>query len=214
MSTRGVHVATAVLVGGLALSQPVQAQQQSVSLNVGYFSVRGEDGRIADDVLLENLNLFAFDVGDFSNGTIGGEWHVGIGEYLEAGVGVGYYRRTVPSVYNDFVNDDGSEIFQDFRLRITPLTFSLRVFPFGNEAPVQPYFGGGLGVLNWRYSEVGSLSISPTSRSLGTSSWRTERTSEGLFWVESASPSGIGLRSAESFGTKKRAAGSGSTTDS
>ena len=45
------------LVGG---SAPVEAQQ-SLGLNVGYFSVRGEDARIAEDVLLENRNLFAFD---------------------------------------------------------------------------------------------------------------------------------------------------------
>ncbi len=156
MSARRVPVATAALIGGLLVSHPVQAQQ-SVSINVGYFSVRGEDTRVQDDVLIENLNLFAFDVRDFNSGTIGGEWLVGVGEYLEAGVGLGYYRRTVPSVYNDFVNDDGSEIFQDFSLRITPLIFTLRVFPFGNQAAVQPYFGGGLGVFNWRYSEVGEF---------------------------------------------------------
>ena len=157
MSKGRVLTAVAVLLGSGLVSEPAEAQPQSMSINAGYFSVRGEDGRIHDDVLIENLNLFAFDVRDFNNGAVGGEWHVGLGDYLEAGVGLGYYVRTVPSVYNDFVNDDGSEIFQDFRLRITPLTFALRVFPFSTETLVQPYFGAGLGGFNWRYSEVGEF---------------------------------------------------------
>ena len=63
----------------------------------------------------------------------------------------------MPSVYTDFVNVDGTEIFQDFHLRVVPLTLTLRVLPFGRHAAVQPYFGGGLGLFNWRYSEVGEF---------------------------------------------------------
>ena len=141
------------LVGGSAL---VEAQQ-SLGLNVGYFSVRGEDARIAEDVLLENRNLFAFDIPDFSGGTVGAEWLIGIGDYFDAGVGVGFYQRTVPSVYADFIDIDGSEISQDFRLRVVPLTATVSVLPFGRETPVQPYFGVGIGLFNWRYSEVGEF---------------------------------------------------------
>ena len=141
------------LVGG---SAPVEAQQ-SLGLNVGYFSVRGEDARIAEDVLLENRNLFAFDIPDFSGGTVGAEWLIGIGDYFDAGVGVGFYQRTVRSVYADFIDIDGSEISQDFRLRVVPLTATVSVLPFGRETPVQPYFGVGIGLFNWRYSEVGEF---------------------------------------------------------
>ena len=129
----------------------------SLGLNVGYFSVRGEDARIAEDVLLENRNLFAFDIPDFSGGTVGAEWLIGIGDYFDAGVGVGFYQRTVPSVYADFIDIDGSEISQDFRLRVVPLTATVSVLPFGRETPVQPYFGVGIGLFNWRYSEVGEF---------------------------------------------------------
>lgn len=141
------------LVGG---SAPVEAQQ-SLGLNVGYFSVRGEDARIPDDVLLENVNLFAFDIRDFSLGTVGAEWLIGIGDYFDAGVGVGFYRRTVPSAYADFIDIDGSEISQDFRLRVVPLTATVRVLPFGRDTSLQPYVGGGIGLFNWRYSEVGEF---------------------------------------------------------
>ena len=37
-----------------------------------------------------------------------------------------------------------------------PVTATVRVLPFGRTA-VQPYFGVGLGLFNWRYSEVGEF---------------------------------------------------------
>ena len=146
----------AALAAGLLWSQPAQAQQW-LAFNVGEFSLRGLDGRIHDDVLLENSTVFDIYPSDFSNVTFGGEWQAGIGRRLEIGVGLDYYRRTVPSVYLDYVDFDGSEIYQDFRLRTTPVTFTLRVHPFGTDAPFQPYVGGGVGVFNWRYSEVGDF---------------------------------------------------------
>ena len=56
-----------------------------------------------------------------------------------------------------FINDDGTEIPQDFRLRVTPVTATARFFPFGRYATVQPYAGAGVGFFNWRYSEVGEF---------------------------------------------------------
>ena len=156
MSPRRLAVIVTLLTVGVLLDSPVQAQQ-SLSLNLGHFAVRGEATRIQDDVLIENRNLFAFDIRDFNNGTVGGDWLVGLGNNFETGVGLGFYQRTVPSVYTDFVNVDGTEIFQDFHLRVVPLTLTLRVLPFGRHAAVQPYFGGGLGLFNWRYSEVGEF---------------------------------------------------------
>jgi hypothetical protein len=124
---------------------------------LGYFAVRGEDARISDDVLVENLDLFAFRLGDFSNASAGAEWLIGLGEYVEAGVGLGFYRRTVASTYDDFVDVDGSEIEQDLKLRVIPFTTTIRFLPFGRSAALQPYVGGGLGIYAWRYSEVGDF---------------------------------------------------------
>ena len=108
----GMLVILLVILVGAA---PAHAQQQSVTFNLGYFAVRGEDARISDDVLVENLDLFAFRLGDFNNASAGAEWLTGLGEYLEAGVGLGFYRRTVASTYDDFVDVDGSEIEQDLK---------------------------------------------------------------------------------------------------
>ncbi len=150
---------TVVMVAALSfwLGTPAWAQQSSLSLHLGYFALRGEDTRIVDDVIVENLGLFAFDLDQFNNAAVGAEWLVGLGDYAEVGLGVGFYQRIVLSVYDDFVNDDGTEIPQDFKLRVTPVTATARFFPFGQRSAVQPYAGAGVGFFNWRYSEVGEF---------------------------------------------------------
>ena len=156
MSASRMSVRVVALVAALLWTQPAQAQQW-LELNVGGYSLRDLDTRIDDDVLLENSSLFAFDLCDLCGLNVGGEWQAGLGRYFEVGVGVDYHGGTAPSTYYDYVDDDDSEIQQDFRLRITPVTFTLRVVPFGTRAAFQPYFGGGVGLYNWRYSEVGDF---------------------------------------------------------
>ncbi len=137
----------------------VDSGRQSIGFNVGYFSVRGEDSRVDGDVLvadLSDIEPFAFDIKDFNGATFGAEWNVGLSDYLEAGVGLGFYQRTVPSVYANVVNDNGSEIEQDLKLRVIPLSATIRFLPIGRGG-VEPYVGVGIGVFNWRYSEVGEF---------------------------------------------------------
>ena len=128
-----------------------------VGFNLGYFMVKGEDSRVDGDVLLADLNDLAFQIDDFNNFTFGGEWLYGVGKFVETGVSVGYYQSTVTSVYRNFVNDNGSEIVQDLKLRITPINATIRFLPAGRGAPIEPYIGGGLGIFNWRYSESGEF---------------------------------------------------------
>ncbi|MSO46236.1 MAG: hypothetical protein EXQ59_05660 [Acidobacteria bacterium] len=140
----------------LSAAAPAFAQQ-TLNISFGYFTVRGEGARVDDDVLNENLNFLAFDLKDFNGATVGGEWLVPLGNFFEAGAGISFSRRTVPSVYSDFVDRDGTEIEQDLRIRIVPVAFTVRVLPLGQTSPVQPYFGGGLGLFAWRYSESGEF---------------------------------------------------------
>jgi hypothetical protein len=140
----------------LLTAQPVFAQQ-TLNFSLGYFSVRGEDARVQGDVPVENLDVLIFDIDDFSGVTVGGEWLVPLGEYFEAGAGASFSRRTVESVYEDFVDNDGTEIDQDLRLRIVPVAFTIRVLPLGQSNAVQPYFGAGLGIFSWHYSESGEF---------------------------------------------------------
>jgi len=158
----------AFAAGVLAIvAAPAQAQirrvesgRNAIGFNIGYFAVRGLDSRVDDDVLVEDLTQgaysLAFDVKDFNGVTFGGEWVLGLGDYLEAGFGAGYYQNTVASVYAQKVRNDGSEIAQDLKLRIVPLTATVRFLPIGRNG-VTPYVGGGIGAFMWHYSEVGEF---------------------------------------------------------
>jgi hypothetical protein len=146
-------IVCAVLVGWTTPS----AAQQTLNLSIGAFVPLGLDGRTRGDVLVANRNFLAFDMRDFRGASVGAEWLVGLGRFAEGGVGVGFSRRTVFSVYEDFVDADGTEIEQDLRLRLVPVTLTLRVLPLSQSSPVQPYLGAGLGVFNYRYSESGEF---------------------------------------------------------
>lgn len=137
--------------------------QQSLNIHFGGFVPKGEDARTREDrgrsgdVVISNLDFLSFDPDDFNSGTVGLEYLVGIGEYLEAGLGVGLYRSTVPSVYADYVNRNGAEIEQDLKLRMVPWTATVRLLPFGRAGLIEPYIGAGVAIVNWRYSEAGEF---------------------------------------------------------
>jgi hypothetical protein len=134
---------------------PRAQAQQTLNLTIGGFSPVGEDARTDGDVLVDNLAFLVFDIEDFNGVTFGGDWLVGFAEYFEAGAGLSFYQRTVPTVYADFVDSDGTEIDLDLKLRQVPIDFTIRVLPLGHSRGVQPYFGAGISLVNWRYSESG-----------------------------------------------------------
>jgi opacity protein-like surface antigen len=162
---RTVHV-TAVWLWCLALAVPASAQaQQAFTISLGGFVMSGEDARAEGDVLVANRRILSFDLDDFSTGSVGLEWTLPVGDFLEFGAGAGFTSRRVPTVYTGFVNRNGAEIEQDLRLRVVPLTVTARVLPFGRSRAVQPYLGGGVGFLNYRYSEIGDF-VDFTDRSV------------------------------------------------
>lgn len=154
---RRLFFASAVLaVVGLFAPSSSYAQQ-SINFYAGGFVPTGEDARDRDDVLWNNLDFLAFNIKDFNGGTAGVEYLVGLNEYVDAGLGVGVYRRTVPSVYANLVNNNGSEIEQDLKLRMVPFTATVRFLPIGRSAGLEPYIGGGVAIINFRYSESGDF---------------------------------------------------------
>jgi opacity protein-like surface antigen len=150
-----LSLSVAALASGLVTPATASAQQ-AVNLWLGGFNVRSADARGTDDVLFRNGDFLAFNLSDFNGFTTGGDYLVGLGPFLEGGLGIGYYSRTVPSVYRDYVNADGSEIQQDLHLRIVPFTATVRLLPLGNHG-FKPYIGAGVGVFSWRYSETGQF---------------------------------------------------------
>ena len=157
-------VALVALTAMPASAQIVQITRSdtrhSVGFNLGYLWVQPEDGRDDDDVLVANLSsadpLF-FEINDFNHVTFGGEWLYAVSHYVEVGAGIGYYQRTVPSVYRDLVNASGTEIAQDLKLRMAPIDITARFLPVGRGGAAEPYVGGGVTFINWRYSESGEF---------------------------------------------------------
>jgi hypothetical protein len=172
-----------VSVIGAGLASPAYAQRpapafgdaskHTINVTFGLFVPRGEEGRGLDDVLTSNCDrdpltglcrFLEFDIDDFKSFTIGGEWLIPIGGYVEVGAGVGFTTKEVPSIYADWTDSDGTEVDQTLSLRQIPLSFTARVLPFGQSNPVQPYVGGGLGMFFWKYTEAGEFidfSIAP-----------------------------------------------------
>ena len=141
----------------LAGSGSAYAQDAVIGGNIGGFLVRGEESRERDDVLRQNLSFLEFDLADFNGVTAGGEFAVSLGSFIEVGAGVNFYQRTVPTVYSRVVDEDGTEIESDLKLRNIPVAFTAKVFPLTRDAGVQPYVGGGVQLNRWRYTEVGEF---------------------------------------------------------
>jgi opacity protein-like surface antigen len=156
MFHKTVAASLLVLVVMAGVAAPASAQQ-TITLQIGAFLPKGEDGRVSGDVLAINHQYLLFDFGGFNGFQVGGDWSFALGEFFEAGAGFGYYQQTVPAVYADWVNEDGSEIMQELRLRIMPATALVRILPLGSRSAFQPYVGAGVGIYFWRYSETGEF---------------------------------------------------------
>jgi opacity protein-like surface antigen len=135
--------------------------RQAVTFTLGYFALKGLDSRVDDDVLLFELQKseqpLLFRVKDFNSAIFGGEYLLGLASNLEAGVGVGFSQRTVPSVYAKLTHADSSEIQQDLKLRQIPVTFTGRLLLLPRGSTVEPYVGAGIVAIRWRYSETGEF---------------------------------------------------------
>lgn len=163
-----------------ALNVDTAAAQQTINFSVGAFSPRGQDARVEGDVLVANRQDFVFDFRDFRSVSLGLEWLAPLGDYIEAGAGIGFARRTVPTIYDDFVRPDGTEIDQEIKLRTVPFSATVRVLPLGRNNGFQPYVGGGIGVINWRYSETGDyIDFTQSGRPIFNASYSATGTSIG-----------------------------------
>lgn len=149
--------AAAALLGCATVASAQDLGKQTVNFTLGYFTPLGYDARDDDDVLVANSTFLLFDKDDFNGASVGGEWLFPLARHIEGGIGLSYSKRTVPSIYEDFVDPNGTEIDQDLSLRIVPLAFTARLIPVDPRSPVQPYIGAGVGIFSWRYAEIGEF---------------------------------------------------------
>jgi len=175
--------AALLALGVMAMATSASAQVvHSVSFGVGYFWPRSFDSRVTGDVLVADLTQpvipfyadlnppptgsLAFDIGEFHAWPVMGEWHIGFGDHVEIGVGASYQNRVVHSVYRDLIDIDGSEIRQDLRLKVIPINAVVRVLG-GRVGHLQPYAGGGISAVNFKYTETGEF-VDVTTPALDT----------------------------------------------
>jgi hypothetical protein len=145
----------ALALAALAICAPHALAQQTLNLSVGYSMTRDE--RAATDILVIEHHDLAFDYSNFNSWTFGGEWLAPIGDLFEAGGGVAFSRKTVPTVHVGTVNADGSAIPRELRQRQMPIAVTLRVLPLRQSYTVQPYAGGGIALINWSFAESGDF---------------------------------------------------------
>jgi len=132
----------------------------TINFNVGYFWLKGLESRVDEDVLLNNLqnaHPLLFEIEDFNSVTFGAEYLLALGSRFEAGVGVGYTQRTVPTIYEDLVRPGDVEIEQELKLKQVPVSFTGRVLLLPRGSAAEPYVGAGLVAIRYRYSEVGDF---------------------------------------------------------
>ncbi len=195
-------IRTWVRASGLALvlatiAAPAAAQVvHSVSFGVGYFWPRSFDSRVTGDVLVADLTQpiipalagnippptgsLAFQISDFRAWPLMGEWHIGFGNHVELGIGASYQNRVVHSTYADL--QDGStvppsEILQDLRLKVIPVNAVVRLLG-GRVGHFQPYAGGGVSILNFKYSETGDF-VDTTTLEIYNAQYKTTGTTVG-----------------------------------
>jgi hypothetical protein len=147
--------AIALIMGVVAT--PSASAQQTVNFFVGGFVPRGFDSRGRDDVLVRNSDFLLFNIHDFRGATAGAEYLVGLNDFFDAGVSVGVYSRSSPAIDTDFTFPNGREVESELRLRLVPVTATFRYLPLGHHDAIEPYVGGGVGILNWRYTEAGQF---------------------------------------------------------
>jgi hypothetical protein len=99
----------------------------------------------------------AFNIRDFNGARIGAEYLVGLGHWVDGGLGIEFYRQSVPSVYANYLDPGGFELEQQLKLRMVPFTATIRLLPLGRTSGIQPYIGAGVAIINWRYSESGQF---------------------------------------------------------
>jgi hypothetical protein len=150
--------AALILVALVGLAAPAASfAQQSVTFSIGGFVPKGFDSRDPNDQILDDSTYLAFNMSDFNSVTFGGEYLVGLGRWFDAGLGVNYYNGSTRSVYADVINSNGTEIEQDLKLRMVPFTATVRLLPLGRSSGFKPYIGGGVAIVNWKYTESGDF---------------------------------------------------------
>jgi hypothetical protein len=134
------------------LFDAVAAEAGSFAVRIGRFAPQGES-----DLWFDNVETFDVAVSDFNYPFAGVEFAFELSEFVDFAVGVDGYRRSVVTNYRDFVRDDGTEVIQELRLTVVPITSGVKFYPVGKFHILLPYVTGGFGLYPYEYLEEGEF---------------------------------------------------------
>jgi opacity protein-like surface antigen len=136
---------------------PVSARAGSLDVRVGWFFPRAESILFADDaVLYREADGSPLTKDSWDSWTGGIQYNHAVHDFVEIGLSVDYYGRTIDTAYRDFVTDSGRDIFQTLKLGITPVGLQVRLGPTRRGA-LSPYVAGGVDLFFWQYEEFGDF---------------------------------------------------------
>lgn len=153
------HLVRAAAVAALvAVATPAAAQSyapivdNSFRVRLGQFEPRG-DSQYWD----ENFDVFTGGVDEFDDISFGADFILALGNRHGIMFSGDVYEGEDSQAYLDFVDEFGSPIVHDTRLRIASATAAY-IFSFtGRDAAVVPYVGVGGGIYDWELEESGDF---------------------------------------------------------
>lgn len=130
------------------------AHSDSFYIMGSYFTPDGDS-----DIFDQNKAELTFKVDDLNDfgGTFG--YNHFIGNYVDVGGSLAYYRTVETVDDRDFTFPNGRPVLRDIRFKIIPVEANISILPLGRNYPVIPYVGGGFGVYFWEYEEIGDFVI-------------------------------------------------------
>ncbi|HEX7503430.1 MAG TPA: hypothetical protein VF451_08405 [Acidobacteriota bacterium] len=104
-----------------------------------------------------NMDNLTFSKSDMINVYYGGEYEIFLDRNISFSLEIGSYVKSVHAQYRDFTFADGSPIFQDIQLRLTPVEANIKLYPMGRRYRIFPFIGAGVGVYAWTYQQWGDF---------------------------------------------------------
>ncbi|MBN2400442.1 MAG: hypothetical protein JXI33_08915 [Candidatus Aminicenantes bacterium] len=129
---------------------------QSFNFKIGLFNPS-----LKSDLWQDNMQNLAFNKTDMLNTYYAAEYEIFLNRFTSFSLEIGKYSKDVYSQYKDYTDQDGSPIFQNISLSITPIEANIKLYPFGHRKMVYPFFGAGLGLYAWTYQQWGDFIIFP-----------------------------------------------------
>ncbi len=125
---------------------------QSLNMKIGLFVPS-----MNSDLWQINLDNLTFSKSDMINVYYAGEYEVFLSRYTSFSLEIGSYIKSVQAQYKDYEFDDGSPIFQNIQLRLTPVEANIKLYPMGRRYRIFPFIGAGVGVYAWTYQQWGDF---------------------------------------------------------